>query len=215
MNTAAAPEARRAPRPRADALRNRERIVTAAREMFVEFGPDVPLDEIARRAGVGNATLYRHFPDRAGLLREVVLSVMSRTCAQAEQAAAEEADPFSAVRRFVHAAADERIGAMCPMLSSGFDKDHPELLAGLDRLDGVVQGLVDRAQSAGRMRDDVGIGDLLVALSQLTRPLPGTACLNIDRFVHRHLELFLDGLEAPARSELPGSAATLEDMRTD
>jgi hypothetical protein len=78
-----------------------------------------------------------------------------------------------------------------------------------------VQGLVDRAQSAGRMRDDVGIGDLLVALSQLTRPLPGTACLNIDRFTHRHLELFLDGLEAPARSELPGSAATLEDMRTD
>ncbi|WP_405890495.1 TetR/AcrR family transcriptional regulator [Streptomyces sp. NBC_00133] len=215
MSTAAAPEARRAPRPRADALRNRERIVTAAREMFVEFGPDVPLDEIARRAGVGNATLYRHFPDRAELIREVVLSVMSRTCAQAEQAAAEEADPFTAVRRFVHAAADERIGAMCPMLSSGFDRDHPEMLAGLDRLEGIVQGLVDRAQSAGRMRNDVGIGDLLVALSQLTRPLPGTACLNIDRFTHRHLELFLDGLEAPARSELPGSAATLEDMRTD
>lgn len=214
MSTAAT-EARRAPRPRADALRNRERIVTAAREMFVEFGPDVPLDEIARRAGVGNATLYRHFPDRAELIREVVLSVMSRTCAQAEQAAAEEADPFTALRRFVHAAADERIGAMCPMLSSGFDQDHPEMLAGLDRLEGAVQGLVDRAQAAGRMRDDVGIGDLLVALSQLTRPLPGTACLNIDRFVHRHLELFLDGLEAPARSELPGSAATLEDMRTD
>ena len=60
---------RRAPRPRADALRNRERIVTAAREMFVEFGSQVPYDEVARRAGVGNATLYRNFPERADLVR--------------------------------------------------------------------------------------------------------------------------------------------------
>lgn len=63
MQTATAnPTAPKVTRPRADALRNRERIVTAAREMFVEFGPDVPLDEIARRAGVGNATVYRNFP---------------------------------------------------------------------------------------------------------------------------------------------------------
>jgi hypothetical protein len=64
------------------------------------------------------------------------------------------------------------------------------------------------------MRTDVAVGDLMVALSQLTRPLPGTACPNMDRFVHRHLQLFLDGLEAPARSELPGTPATLEDLRT-
>jgi AcrR family transcriptional regulator len=213
VNTAAT-ETRRTPRPRADALRNRERIVSAAREMFVEFGPDVPLDEIARRAGVGNATLYRHFPDRATLVREVVLSVMSRTTEQADRAAAEEADPFAALRRFVHQAADERIGALCPMLSGAFDHDHPDLHAGREHLEDAVRGLVEAAQSAGRMRTDVAVGDLMVALSQLTRPLPGTACPNMDRFVHRHLQLFLDGLEAPARSELPGTAATLEDLRT-
>ncbi|WP_274559567.1 TetR/AcrR family transcriptional regulator [Streptomyces spiramyceticus] len=206
---------RRAPRPRADALRNRERIVTAAREMFVEFGPDVPLDEIARRAGVGNATLYRHFPDRAELIHHVVVSVMSRTTDQAQTAATEEADPFDALRRFVHAAADERIGALCPMLSEGFDKDHPELLAERDRLEQAVEGLMGRARQAGRLRDDVAVGDLMVALSQLTRPLPGSACLNFDQFVHRHLQLFLDGLEAPARSVLPGSPATLEDLRRE
>ncbi|MER6615099.1 TetR/AcrR family transcriptional regulator [Streptomyces xantholiticus] len=211
MSTAAA--TRRPPRPRADALRNRERIVSAAREMFVEFGPDVPLDEIARRAGVGNATLYRHFPDRAALIREVVLSVMSRTTEQADAAAAEEPDAFAALRRFVHAAADERIGALCPMLSGAIDIDHPDLHAGRERLEEAVLGLVEAAQSAGRMRTDVAVGDLMVALSQLTRPLPGTACPNMDRFVHRHLQLFLDGLEAPARSELPGAAATLEDLR--
>ncbi|MFF0445730.1 TetR/AcrR family transcriptional regulator [Streptomyces sp. NPDC004609] len=204
---------RRAPRPRADALRNRERIVSAAREMFVQFGPEVPFDEIARRAGVGNATLYRHFPDRPSLVHEVVVAVLSRTCDRAMGAAAEEADTFAAVRRFVHAAADERTGALCPMISGSFDEEHPELIEGRDRLEAAVAALIERAQSAGRMRADVGVGDLMIAISQLTRPLPGSACLSNDTFVHRHLELFLDGLEAPARSELPGRAATLEDLR--
>ncbi|MEV7050407.1 TetR/AcrR family transcriptional regulator [Streptomyces anulatus] len=202
----------RTPRPRADALRNRERIVAAARELFVEFGPDVALDDVARRAGVGNATLYRNFPDRAALTHEVVLAVTSRTTLRAEEAAA-ESDPFAALSRFVHAAADERIGALCPMLSGVFDKDHPELLAERRRLEEAVEGLVARAMSAGRLRTDIAVGDVLVALSQLTRPLPGIACQGIDRFTHRHLQLFLDGLETPARSELPGSAATLEDLR--
>ncbi|WP_351233614.1 TetR/AcrR family transcriptional regulator [Streptomyces sp. NPDC002133] len=204
---------RRAQRPRADALRNRERIVSAAREMFVEFGPDVPLDEVARRAGVGNATLYRNFADRAALVHEVVLAVLSRTTDRAEEAAAEEEDPFAALSRFTHAAADERIGALCPILSGGFDKDHPELCDERDRLEEAVHGLVDRAQTAGRLRSDIAVGDLLVALTQLTRPLPGIACPDIDQYTHRHLQLLLDGLEAPARSELPGTAATLEDLR--
>ncbi|MET8504553.1 helix-turn-helix domain-containing protein [Streptomyces sp. NPDC004787] len=203
------------PRPRADALRNRERIVTAAREMFVEFGAQVPLDEIARRAGVGNATLYRNFPERADLVREVVLSLTARITERAYEAAEEESDPFAALRRFTHAAADERVGALCPMLDGDFDKDHPDLLAERSRLEEAVTGLVERAQAAGRMRADVGVGDLMVALSQLTRPLPGTACMNMDRFVHRHLQVFLDGLEAPARSELPGAAATLESLRSE
>ncbi|WP_254812347.1 TetR/AcrR family transcriptional regulator [Streptomyces cavourensis] len=211
--TAQAAAPRRTSKPRADALRNRERIIAAARELFVEFGPDVPLDDVARRAGVGNATLYRNFPDRAALTHEVVLAVTSRTTRRAEEAVAAEADPFAALSRFVHAAADERIGALCPMLSGVFDRDHPDLLAERDRLEEAVEGLVSRAQSAGRLRTDIAVGDVLVALSQLTRPLPGIACLDIDRFTHRHLQLFLDGLEAPARSVLPGSAATLENLR--
>ncbi|RVU21315.1 TetR/AcrR family transcriptional regulator [Streptomyces antnestii] len=208
---------RRVPKPRADALRNRERIVAAAREMVVEHGAEVPMDEIARRAGVGNATVYRHFADRAELLRHVVLSVMDSVIAHAEHAiAVADADPdasFGALRTFVHAAADERIGALCPMLSSGFDKDHPDLLAARDRLEAGTEGVMERARAAGKLRADIAAGDLMVALSQLTRPLPGIACLDIDRFVHRHLQLFLDGLMTPARSELPGEPATLEDLR--
>ncbi|MCM2393382.1 TetR/AcrR family transcriptional regulator [Streptomyces albipurpureus] len=213
MSAAAEIQARQVARPRADALRNRERIVCAARGMFAELGPDVPLDDIARTAGVGNATLYRHFPDRAALIHAVVVSVLDRVHEQVRRAATEESDPFAAVRRFVHAAADERIGALCPMITGDFDRNHPDLLAGRDRLEDAVRELIERAQSAGRMRRDVAVGDLLVALGQLARPLPGTGCTELDRFVHRHLQLFLDGLEAPARSELTGRAITLEDLR--
>lgn len=212
MDTAT-PVQRKAPRPRADALRNRERIVAAAQEMFVEFGAEVPLDEIARRAGVGNATLYRNFPDRDALQREVVCSVTDHVAEEAEQALAESGDAFEALSRFVHVAADGRVGALCPMLSETFDRNHSDLLASRERLETLVEGLMARARAAGQLRPDVAYGDLMVAVTQLTRPLPGTECLHIAGFVHRHLQLFLDGLRAPARSELPGAAVTLEDLR--
>ncbi|BCL28473.1 TetR/AcrR family transcriptional regulator [Streptomyces aurantiacus] len=204
---------RKVPRPRADALRNRERIVAAARDMFVECGAEVPFDEIARRAGVGNATLYRNFPDREALQREVVCSVLDRVSEQVEQMLAETGDAFEALSRFVHASAEERIGALCPMISETFDDNHPDLVASRERVEGLVEVLMERARGTGRLRTDIAVGDLMVAISQLTRPLPGTACLNMDRFVHRHLQLFLDGLRAPARSELPGTAVTMEDLR--
>ncbi|MFI1168663.1 TetR/AcrR family transcriptional regulator [Streptomyces sp. NPDC020801] len=211
--TIANPVQRKAARPRADALRNRERIVTAAREMFVEHGPEVPLDEIARRAGVGNATLYRNFPDRDALVREVVCSVMDRTAQAAGQALAETGDAFEALERFVHTAADERISALCPMVASTFDQHHPDLEAARERCEHLVEEIMQRAMAAGQLRPDVGVGDLMVAVAQLSRPPAGTGCLSLDRFVHRHLQLFLDGLRAPARSFLPGAAATMEDLR--
>ncbi|MEV7088536.1 TetR/AcrR family transcriptional regulator [Streptomyces sp. NPDC093085] len=213
MGCAAGSAGRRVPRPRADALRNRERIVTAAREVYVEYGAEAPLDEIARRAGIGNATLYRHFPDRHALVDAVVRSVMVRAAEQAERIADEEPDPFAALCRFAHLAADERIGALCAMLSCGFDRNRPDLDAERRRLEGAVEGLTERARRAGRLRPDVEAGDLMLVLSQLSRPLPDSGSLDMGRFAHRHLQLFLDGLEAPARSELPGSAVTLEDLR--
>ncbi|WP_374704572.1 TetR/AcrR family transcriptional regulator [Streptomyces sp. NL15-2K] len=200
-------------RPRADALRNRERIVTAAREMFVELGPDVPLDEIARRAGVGNATVYRNFPDREALVREVVCSVMDRTVGAAELALRETGDAFEALERFVHASSDERISALCPMVQGTFDKNHPDLEDARERLERTVEKLMERARVAGQLRPDVGVGDLMVAVAQLSRPPAGTACLNADRFLHRHLQLFIDGLRAPAGSTLPGTPATMEELR--
>ncbi|MGW0766615.1 TetR/AcrR family transcriptional regulator [Streptomyces sp. NPDC002676] len=209
----ATPAQRKVPRPRADALRNRERIVTAAREMFVEHGPDVPLDEIARRAGVGNATVYRNFPDRDALVREVVCSVLDRTAEAAEQSLAQTGDAFAALESFAHAAADERISALCPMVAATFNQHHPDLEASRDRVERLAEEIMGRAQAAGQLRTDVGVGDLLVAVAQLSRPPAGTDCPAGDRFVHRHIQLFLDGLRAPARSTLPGTAVNLKELR--
>ncbi|WP_237318339.1 TetR/AcrR family transcriptional regulator [Streptomyces sp. JJ36] len=195
-------------------MRNRERIVDAAREAFVQHGPEAPLDDIARDAGVGNATLYRHFPDRSALVHHVVLAVTDRVCARAEAALAEEDEAFAALRRFVFDAADERIGALCPMLTSHLDPEAPEMVAARNRLEAATASLMDWGRRSGRLREDVEAGDVLVALSQLSRPLPGTGCPELERFVSRHLQIFLDGLRAPARSALAGSAATFDDLRS-
>ncbi|MGK5631886.1 TetR/AcrR family transcriptional regulator [Streptomyces sp. URMC 123] len=209
----AAPVSACRPRLRADAARNRERIVSAARELFVARGAEVPLDEVARRAGVGNATLYRHFPDRDELIHQVSLQVMDRVVRQARAALDEEPDAFAALSRFAHAAVDERIGALCTLLSGRVDRDHPELVEARDQLERVVESLMEGARASGLLRGDVAAGDVLVAITQLTRPLPDSGCRDIDGFAHRHLQLLLDGLRAPARSELPGAPVTLEDLR--
>ncbi|WP_308416862.1 TetR/AcrR family transcriptional regulator [Streptomyces sp. AJS327] len=202
-----------APCGRADAVRNRDRIVDAAREAFVISGPEVPLDEIARSAVVGNATLYRHFPDRDTLIRAVVHAVTHRVAERARTVLAEGGDAFEALRRFALAAAEERVGALCPMLSGRFDRDDPEFLAGRRLLEELTDELLGRAQRAGQVRGDIGAGDLMVVLSQLTRPLPGTGRAEFGPFAERHLLLFLDGLRTTASSELPGHPATLEALR--
>ncbi|EFG65147.1 TetR-family transcriptional regulator [Streptomyces sp. SPB074] len=207
---------KKAGRPRADAVRNRERIIDAAREMAVEHGAEVSIDEIARRAGVGNATVYRHFHDRSALVRETVRSVMDRTAERAEEALG-LSGAFDALCVFAHGAVEDHAGAMCGMLSANADeaeREHPDLRAARTRLEAGVAALMGRARESGELRPDVGAGDLMLVISQLARPLPGcTAALN-DRYVHRHLQLFLEGLRAPARTPLPGSAATLEALRT-
>jgi len=157
--------------------------------------------------------VYRNFPDRDALVREVVCSVMDRTSEAAEIALAETGDAFEALSRFVHACADERLSALCPMMSSAFDQHHPDLEAARERIEELTERLMARAREAGQLRPDVGVGDLMIAVAQLSRPPAGTAALCFDRFVHRHLQLFLDGLRAPARSELPGMTATMEDLR--
>ncbi|WP_371517841.1 TetR family transcriptional regulator [Kitasatospora sp. NBC_01300] len=182
---------------RADAERSRRRILDAACEVFLERGPDAPLDAVVRRAGVGPATLYRRFPDREALVRALVTDLLARLAEAAEQARRDETDPYRALRRFVHAAADLRMGAAIVVLLERLVVDEGLVAVRLDVVT-AVEALLRAAQDAGRLRADVGMGDLVLLCVRVSRPLPGAlAALDADgTLVHRHLDLALAGLAA-------------------
>jgi AcrR family transcriptional regulator len=201
-------------RLRADAVRNRERLLAAARDVIVEQGAEAPLDEIARRAGVGIATLYRRFPDRASLLHEVALDLLSRSADEAGSALAAEPDAFAALARYLHRALDLGISAVMPALVGELRMDE-ELLAARRASAQAVEAIVDAARAEGSLRGDVASGDVGVLLVRLSRPLPGPFPPAVNRsLAHRHLDLVLDGLRSRAAPGAPlaGPAMTFDDL---
>lgn len=202
---------------RADARLNRERVLAAARDVFVDLGPGAPLDEIAARAGVGIATLYRRFPDRGSLTRAVVLDVLGRVAEEARLALVEEPDAFRALARYMHRALDLRVSAVVPALLGQVSLEDEEIAPIRQRSSALIQRMVDRAQVDGTLRPDVTFGDVALLLVRLARPLPGPIPRALDaRLAHRHLDLLLDGLlsrhDRPADA-LPGPAMTLADLQ--
>jgi AcrR family transcriptional regulator len=200
---------------RADARRNRDQLVDAAAVLFAERGPDVPMEEIARRAGVGVGTLYRRFPDRDALVRTVALESFRRVVANARSATTEP-DAWSGITRFVRqAVADLRLATWLSMWFARtwaelrLDAEQQELRA---ELLGLLDGLVRRAQRDGVMRVDAGVGDLAVLLALVLRPLPGALAAVSERSVERHVAVVLDGLRARPGDQLPGRPLTLDDL---
>ncbi|MES4907868.1 MULTISPECIES: helix-turn-helix domain-containing protein [unclassified Streptomyces] len=182
------------PRMRADARRNREQILRAARAVFVDQGPDAPLDEIARRAGVGIATLYRRFPERADLISGVAIDVFTALVEAAHEAAEAERDPLDALRRFMHAALDLKIGSVVPALYGRVAVDEILDAVRQDAADPVDE-LLRRAHEAGLIRPDVAFGDITLMIIRLSRPLPGGGLIPDDEaLAHRHLDIYIDGL---------------------
>jgi AcrR family transcriptional regulator len=201
---------------RADARRNRERILAAARDVLVEQGPDAPLDAISAAADVGIGTLYRRFPDRQALVRAVVLDVLGRAAEEAQLALAEEPDAFQALARYLHRALDLRISAVMPVLLDQMPPDDEETASIRTRSWELFQELVDRAHAAGTLRSDATFADIGLLLVRLARPIPSPIPRDLDnQLAHRHLELLLDGLRtnrAKPASRLPEPSLTLADL---
>lgn len=201
---------------RADARRNRERILVAARDVLVDQGPDAPLDAIATAAEVGIATLYRRFPDRRALVRAVVLDVLGHAAEEARLALAEEPDAFGALARYLHRALDLRVSAVMPALLDRMPPDDEEIASVRTHSWGLFEQLVDRALAAGTLRPDATFADVGLLLVRLARPLPGPIPRDLDnRLAHRHLELLLDGLRtdrAEPAGPLPDPALTLAEL---
>jgi AcrR family transcriptional regulator len=149
---------------RVDATRNAERLLAAARELFDEAGPDVPLDEVARRAGVGNATLYRNFPTRGDLLVAAYADEVAQLCARGDaETTADPADAlFDWLGEFVAHVATKR--ALAHAATSGEQRTErfAEWHAAMHR---TAAGLVDRARQSGVVRADLDPADLLALAS--------------------------------------------------
>jgi AcrR family transcriptional regulator len=151
-------------RLRADAERNRAALLGGARAVFAELGLEAPLETIAHRAGVGIATLYRHFPTREQLVAAALLDQVADYLCAAEQALASD-DPWSGfvgfVERICAMQADDRgLGDLLSMALPA-DQEIEELRA---RANAMVIALVERAKSAGQLRADFAGEDLLLLL---------------------------------------------------
>ncbi|AGL17490.1 TetR/AcrR family transcriptional regulator [Actinoplanes sp. N902-109] len=204
-------------RLRADAQRNRDQIVAVARVVFAEAGPGAPLDEIARRAGVGVGTLYRRFPDRESLLRAVALEGLAAILADAEAAVEQEPTGWDALVRIVRRSVDLRFSMRLTMLDEHTRqslKEAPEFRRTRDAVVDVVERVVGLAQAEGSMRRDVGAGDVFAMVSLLLRP-PSRSAEISDLLVRRSLALILDGLRAGRHSALPGEPIGVADLHLD
>jgi len=152
-------------RPRVDAVRNRERVLKAAKAVFSAGGPGASLEAVARRAGVGIGTLYRHFPTREALFEAVYRREVEQLADLAEQLKADVA-PADALRRWLRSNV-EFVATKKGMLAALALAAHSpsELYAySFDRLTKAMGALLDRAVASGEIRTDVSPEDLLRAL---------------------------------------------------
>ncbi|MFK0181638.1 TetR/AcrR family transcriptional regulator [Streptomyces xanthochromogenes] len=160
-----------APAPLLGSTRRR-RILDAARDVFLERGLNAPLDLIVRRAGVGPGTLYRRYQDRETLVRDLTGDLLARLKSAAYEAAAFDDDAFAVVRRFLHAAADLRKGAVILVLLEGLIVDQ-QLVRVRTRAAQTVEALIDAAHQAGQLRRDVGMGGHVLLSIRRSRRIPG------------------------------------------
>lgn len=179
-------------KPRADAVRNRERVLEAAKVVFSAGGAEASLEAVARAAGVGIGTLYRHFPTREALFEAVYRREVQQLADLAEQLK-QDAKPIDALRQWMRSivkfVATKK--GMSAALTLAVDKNSKLFSSSADRLARTVGGLLDRAIAAGEIRDDISPEDLLRAVVGMCymHDQPGW-----QTSVLRLVDVFVDGL---------------------
>jgi AcrR family transcriptional regulator len=184
---------KRVPRkPRADALRNRDRLLEAAKTVYSAGGPDASLEAVARTAGVGIGTLYRHFPTREALFEAVYRHEVQQLAELAEQLK-KDTRPIEALRQWMRSivkfVATKR--GMSTALAFAIAKDSDLVSDSSDRLTRAIGLLLEQAVAAGEVRSDVSSEDLLRAIVGMcyTHDQPGW-----QKNVLRLVDIFVDGL---------------------
>lgn len=177
---------------RADARRNRDRLVDAAIELILEIGAEAPLDAVARRAEVGIGTLYRHFPDRERLLGAIAQQVLDQSIEAAETALATASDGYHALRLYMHAAVGGGVGVLNlirPLL------DDPDWTEQRTRITSLVEAILEQGRTNGRLRYETRTPDIVFAIIRFSRPVAlGLSRADERAIAHRHLDIYIDGL---------------------
>jgi AcrR family transcriptional regulator len=187
---------------RADARRNREKVLAAARAVFSEQGRDAQIDDVARRAGVGVGTVYRHFPTKEALIEALMVDAF-QTIAEEAQRALDIEDPWEAFstvlwRGAETMSADRALSEVFASIPSAMETAMPMI----EGLTVSMETIMRRAQDAGVLRRDAMIDDIPMLMCGI-----GSATKKEHRCEgawRRHLSIVLDGLRATAaESELP------------
>lgn len=194
MSTTAATETVERPL-RADARRNRARVMEAARVAFAEVGTELPMEEIARRAGVGIGTVYRHFPNKEALLDALVADQLAMLVERTRAALARE-DAWQAFRDLVREGASIQADdtAFCEIAMARKSVSRSEAVAAQRAaLESETGKLLDRAKATGEMRKDFQVDDVGVLFASIAGAIRSS---DSDDAWKRQVEFALDGLRA-------------------
>jgi AcrR family transcriptional regulator len=194
---------------RAQAARNHQRILDAARQVFLA-DPAAPIATVATQAGVGMSAIYRRYPSKQHLLRRLAGDGLRRYLAAAQAALADHGDPWHAFTRFLGAIVDADTHSLTLRLAGTF---HPtqDLYDDAQRAQDLTAALLERTKAAGAVRPDLDVNDLTFIFEQV-------ASVRLDdpartrQLRHRYLGLLLDGLHPPAPGPLPGPPPTWEEI---
>lgn len=192
------------PHLRADAQRNLERILEAARTTFAEGGLEASVADVAERAGVGTATIFRRFPTKGDLVAAILEQELVTVAARAKTAS-QHADPGIAIAEFMTSVIESFIEDRCFCEASGGDLfARPRIQELVAEVTGAVELLLARAQGAGAIRDDVVAEDVAFLLNAIGHEGRKRESIAPGAW-RRYLEIVLDGLR-PVRAERGPSA---------
>lgn len=193
------PPAAEARKPRADGARNRQLLIDAAKTAFGEVGLNVSLEEIARRAGVGIGTLYRHFPTREAVVEAVYRREVEQL-AEAVPQLLERWKPGEALHKWMHLFIDyiatKRL--IAPSLGSASGRSSALYATSADLITGAISTLVKRAIANGEVRKDADPSDLLRAMIGVSFQNPDARW---EASARRVIDLLMDGLRHTAERE--------------
>lgn len=197
-------------RLRADAARNRQRLIDAAAEVFAARGLDATLDDIAKHAGVNVATAYRHFTNKHELAREFLRRAIDRAVTVAEEAASQP-DPWEGLTLFLERSLDLTASnrALVDLLTRAYGSELFDEL--VERVSVPLELLLARGRKAGVVRVDVDATDFAPILEMLCT-ITGLGVSGVPYMPHRYIGLILAGLR-PGQDALPGEPPTRDKLR--